>query len=314
MLFADDTNIFVAAESVSKVYEIANRVLKSVCNYMEVNLLHINVKKCCYMYFSPYKRSMNDNDSNLNDYNLTINSKIIPRVSHTKFLGVTIDDKLTWKPHVQLLNKTLRSICGRIYRIKSCLPESLYKQIYHSLFESHLSYAISVWGGISSNQIKPLFVTQKKCVRILFGDPEMYLDKFRTCARIRPICKQRLGSKFYEKESTKPLFTKHELLTVENLYRYRCIMEMFKTVKSHVPISLFSLFTLSNRKDNLLITPHPTNHFIYKSTWLWNQFRKSSTVSFSSRLSIVKNAVKNSIFDAQSRHGTEWNPLNFTEF
>ena len=314
VLFADDTNIFVAAESIRKVYEIANRVLKAVCNYMEVNLLHINVKKCCYMYFSPNKRSKNDSDPELNNQNLTINSKIISRVSHTKFLGVTIDDKLSWKPHIQLLNKKLRSICGRIYRIKNCLPETLYKQIYHSLFESHLSYSISVWGGISSNQLKPLFITQKKCVRILFGDPEMYKDKFRTCARIRPIKKQKLGSEFYVKESTKPLFTKHELLAVENLYRHRCIMEMFKTVKSHVPVSLFSLFKLSTRKDNLLITPRPTDQFIYKSTWLWNEFRTKSTVTFSSRLSAVKNAVRNSIFLAQSRHGTEWNNLNFTEF
>ena len=314
VLFADDTNIFVAAESIRKVYEIANRVLKAVCNYMEVNLLHINVKKCCYMYFSPNKRSQNDIDADLNNQNLTINSKIISRVSHTQFLGVTIDDKLSWKPHIQLLNKKLRSICGRIYRIKKSLPESLYKQIYHSLFESHLSYAISVWGGISSNQLKPLFITQKKCVRILFGDHDKYLDKYRTCARVRPLTEQKLGSEFYEKESTKPLFTKHELLAVENLYRHRCIMEMFKTVKSHVPVSLFSLFKLSTRKDNLLITPSPTNQFIYKSARLWNEFRTTSTITFSSRLSAVKNALRNSIFRAQSSHGTEWNELNFTKF
>ena len=142
----------------------------------------------------------------------------------------------------------------------------------------------------------------------------MYKDKFRTCARIRPIKNQKLGSEFYVKESSKPLFTKHELLAVENLYRHRCIMEMFKTVKSHVPVSLFSLFKLSTRKDNLLITPRPTDQFTYKSTSLWNEFRTKSTVTFSSRLSTVKNAVRNSIFLAQSRHGTEWNNLNFTEF
>ena len=89
---------------------------------------------------------------------------------------------------------------------------------------------------------------------------------------------------------------------------------MFKTVKSHVPVSLFSLFKLSTRKDNLLITPRPTDQFTYKSTSLWNEFRTKSTVTFSSRLSTVKNAVRNSIFLAQSRHGTEWNNLNFTEF
>ncbi|KAL5253382.1 hypothetical protein ACHWQZ_G013235 [Mnemiopsis leidyi] len=314
VLFADDTNIFVAAESISKVYEIANKVLKAVCDYMEVNLLHINVKKCCYMYFSPNKRIKNDTNADHDDHYLSINSKIISRVSCTKFLGVTIDDKLNWRAHIQSLNMKLRSTCGRIYRIKQCLPESLYKQIYHSLFESHLGYAISVWGGISSNQIKPLFVTQKKCVRILFGDSEKYLEKSRTCARIRPINRQKLGSEFYEKESTKPLFTKHELLAVENLYRHRCIMEMFKTIKSHVPVSLFSLFKLSTRKDNLLITPRPTEQFIYKSSWLWNEFRSTSTLNFSSRLSVVKNSVRNVIFSAQSKYGSEWNELNFTKF
>ena len=56
VLFADDTNIFVAADSKNKVYELANEVLQAVNKYMGVNLLHINVKKCCYMYFSPSKR------------------------------------------------------------------------------------------------------------------------------------------------------------------------------------------------------------------------------------------------------------------
>ena len=314
VLFADDTNIFVAANSIVEVHKIANQVLEAVCKYMEVNLLHINVKKCCYMYFSPTQRGKNDISSDLNTLNLSINSKIINRVSQTKFLGVTIDDKLSWKPHINTLNKKLRSICGRIYRIKNNLPESLYKQIYHSLFESHLSYAISVWGGGSRNQLKALFTTQKKCIRILFGDFEKYRDKFRTCARTRPIKNQTLGTKFYAKESTKPLFTKHELLAVENLYRHRSIMEMFKTIKSHVPVSLFYLFKLSSRKDNLLITPAPTDQFIYKSARLWNEFRNTSTLTFASRISAVKNALRNSLLSAQSRYGSEWNDLNFTEF
>ena len=59
VLFADDTNIFVAAGSKNEVYTMANKVLQTVNNYMEVNLLHINVKKCCYMYFSPL-RTTND--------------------------------------------------------------------------------------------------------------------------------------------------------------------------------------------------------------------------------------------------------------
>ena len=89
---------------------------------------------------------------------------------------------------------------------------------------------------MTNNQLKPLFITQKKCIRILFGDFEAYVDKFKTCARARPINSQRLGTEFYVKESTKPLFTKYELLAIENLYRYRCLMELFKIIKLRVSI------------------------------------------------------------------------------
>ena len=107
VLFADDTNIFVAADSKEMAYDMANEVLLAVSNYMEVNLLHINVKKCCYMYFSPSKRTSSDLDDDQNSQNLSINSKIIKRVSQTKFLGVIIDDKLSWKPHILSLNLSL---------------------------------------------------------------------------------------------------------------------------------------------------------------------------------------------------------------
>jgi hypothetical protein len=295
---------------------MANQMLLAVSNYMEVNLLHINVKKCCYMYFSPFKRGANNIDDD-NQY-LSINNIIIKRVKQTKFLGVIIDDKLSWKPHILSLNKKLSSICGRIYRIKKCLPESLYKQIYHSLFESHLGFSISVWGGTPkdtiNNQLKPLFITQKKCIRILFGDCESYLDKFKTCARARPIESQRLGSEFYVKESTKPLFTKHELLTVENLYRYRSVMELFKTIKTRIPISLYSSFNLSERKDNYLITPPPTTQFFYKSAWMWNEFRKVSTLNFTSPCCLVKRQLKKSLLGTQGNYGLSWCEKNFSEF
>jgi hypothetical protein len=281
---------------------------------MEVNLLHINVKKCCYLYFSPSKRGHDDEDGQY----LTINNRLIKRVKQTKFLGVIIDDKLSWKPHILSLNKKLSSICGRIYRIKKILPESLYKQIYHSLFESHLGYSISVWGGtpkeVVNNQLKPLFITQKKCIRILFGDCESYSDKFRTCARARPIESQLLGSEFYMKESTKPLFTEHELLTVENLYRYRSLMELFKIIKTRIPFSLYSSFSLSDRKDSYLITPPPTTQFFYKSAWMWNEFRKVGTINFTSPCSLVKRLLKKSLSTVQSNFGSDWCEKNFTEF
>ena len=173
---------------------------------------------------------------------LTINNIVIRQVKQAKFLGVIIDDKLKWDAHLQSLNSKLKCEIGKICRIRHVIPESLHNELYHTLFESHLRFGISVWGGVSHNKLEPLFVTQKKCVRILFGNREMYLDKFKTCARARSIDKQKLGSEFYQKEHTKPLFKKNSLLTVHNLYKHTCLMEMFKINKLKVPVLLLYLF------------------------------------------------------------------------
>lgn len=353
VLFADDTNIFVSAETKEQAYKIANEILDSVCQYMRHNLLHINVKKSCYMYFSPTKRNTVDNTEN--DLNLEIDGIPIKQVTETKFLGVIIDDKLSWTPHIEKLTKKLNSICGRIYRIKNSLPSQLYKQIYHTLFESHLGYGISVWGGVSINKLSPLFLAQKKCVRILFGDSEAFSEKFKTCSRSRPIqcsinkkgqisnestiphikpCSicislrktgdrqvrphrcQILGAEFHSRESTKPIFQSKELMTVHNIYRYRCITETMKIVKSHQPISMYSLFKKSELRDDRFVTPHSSHNFAYKGANLWNTFLEQSNARGKiGSLGSIKSRLKSSIMTAQHQSdNASWQDLNFNTF
>ena len=150
---------------------------------------------------------------------------------------------------------------------------------------------------------------------MIFGDNESYQNKFMTCARARPLGSQCLGADFYRKESTKPLFAKHELLTIENLYRYRIIMELFKIVKFRAPMSLYSLLNISDRKDTLMITPSPTKNFIYKSAFHWNTFRKVlGNLDFYSSCSSVKNLLIQSLLGSQGRYGADWCDKNFCEF
>ena len=249
ILFADDTNLFVAGDSRQEVYKLANEILQSISTFMKCNLLHVNAKKCCYLYFNPNSREdYSSVNKDLENLNLAIDGSILRRVKTAKFLGVLMDNELSWKPHIEALNCKLKSACGRIYRIKNCLPHETYKQIYHALFESHLTFAISVWGGVSHRTIEPIFISQKRCIRMLFGNSEAYQNKLKTCARARPITctipkstplikpcshcnkiKQKnnkpaqplrcqiLGNEFYTKESTKPIFKQHDLLTVYNL-------------------------------------------------------------------------------------------------
>ena len=65
VLFADDTNIFVADKCKLKVFEKANRILESIDSLnMRCNILHINIKKCCYMHFTPKQKDIVVDDDN----------------------------------------------------------------------------------------------------------------------------------------------------------------------------------------------------------------------------------------------------------
>ena len=123
---------------------------------------------------------------------IKIGNETIKQVSKTKFLGIIIDDKLTWDAHINNLCKKLSSATGILNRIKDNIPHELHKNLYHTLFESHLSYGITAWGGVSDLKLEPLFIAQKKCIRVLFGDKEVFLNKSRTCCRVRPHGQQKL--------------------------------------------------------------------------------------------------------------------------
>ena len=78
--------------------------------------------------------------------------------------------------------------------------------------------------------------------------PSFWKQMKNIFCRVRPVEEQILGQEHYKKEHTKPLLNKHNLMTVHNLYVYHCCMDTFKTLKYRIPISLYSLYLLSNRK------------------------------------------------------------------
>ena len=195
---------------------------------MRCNLLHINMSKCCYIHFKPPYESDETcarvrpfADETDKSRSIFINGTCIHKVTSTKFLGIIIDDKLNWKPHLKYLTNKLRSITGAICRIRKSVPADLYLKIYKALFESHLTYGITVWGvALKDQPDDKLFIIQKHCIRVLFGDLDAYLAKTSTCARTRPYGKQKLGNLYYQKEHTKPIFNRLQLLSVQSLFKY----------------------------------------------------------------------------------------------
>ena len=159
----------------------------------------------------------------ISDQSLYINNTMIKEVSEIKFLGIILDQNLTFVPHIDYLCKKLSCCIGSLNRMKNFIPHKLFNSLYHTLFESHMSYGISVWGGVGNPKLEKLFVLQKRCIRMLFGDYHKFTEKFMTCARTRPFGEQLLGDEFFQKEHTKPLFKKESILSVQNLYVYHSV-------------------------------------------------------------------------------------------
>lgn len=326
VLYADDTNLFIIDVSREAAIEKANKILRSVNNFMKSNLLHINLGKCCYMHFEPpsnYKTQTNSSCARTSIYvrkqdttKLKLNEFTIEEVSETKFLGVIIDNRLSWIPHIENLHKKLKLATGVLSRIKHNIPTENLKSIYHALFESHMTYCITVFGGVSNVHLEKLFRTQKHCIRILFGDFEAHMQKYETCARTRVYGKQILGSEFYCKEHTKPLFQQHELMAFQNIYNYQVCLEMLKIIKFRLPISLYSSLELSQRNNSTtLILPPPSDHFIYRASKMWNivvKIMAKDVDILSIKIGSFKKELKSVLLGIQNKFdATEWYPYNF---
>ena len=189
------------------------------------------------------------------------------------------------------------------------IPKHLHRNLYYTLFESHLSYCISVWGAAAQYRISSLWTIQKQCIRVLFGDREAFLDKYNTCARSRPFGLQTLGNDFYMPEHTKPLFQEKKILSIHNLYTFHCFMETYKILKFRQPRSLFDKYNLSERKPTLLISGFPSQNFIDRSTRLWNSIApKLGFQDYSPKVSLIKFSPKKALQACQHKE----NPLEWT--
>ena len=295
ILFADDTNIFVEGDSADDAYRKGNTLLASLNKYMILNRLHINMSKCCYIHFKPKASTPVQAELQLSIEDIPIN-----RTSTAKFLGVIIDEQLSWEPHITALKRKLNYASATLCRIRDSIPSELHTDLYHTLFESHLSYCISVWGDAALLHTTKIWMAQKHCIRVLFGDKIQYLDKFKTCARARPHSNQLLGSEFFQLEHCKPLFKKFKILAFRNLRTYHTFMETFKILKLRCPMSLYEQYHLSHRKEITLIASHPTKDFLSRSTNLWNTVApKLKLLDYSHSISQAKSCLKATLLNMQ---------------
>ena len=79
---------------------------------------------------------------------------------------------------------------------------------------------------------------------------------------------------------------------------------MFKIVKLRLPMTLYSLFNMSNRLENYFITPKSSKSFVYQSAFMWNSCFKLSSlynIEFSKAIVTVKHKLKTVLLYAQKQ-------------
>jgi hypothetical protein len=88
-------------------------------------------------------------------------------VNDLKFLGLNINNTLTWKPHIETILPKLSSACFAMRSIKLLVSQHMLKTIYYSHFHTIISYGLMFWGNSAHNA--RVFRKQKKIIRIMAG-------------------------------------------------------------------------------------------------------------------------------------------------
>ena len=97
ILHADDVTIRLVADSPEELNNTANNLLEAFSSWCIQNQLILNLNKTTYMQF--YKRRQPPT------LNLIIDQGEITRTTSIKFLGLTLDENLTWMNHIEFVCK-----------------------------------------------------------------------------------------------------------------------------------------------------------------------------------------------------------------
>ena len=134
------------------------------------NKLTVNAKKSSFTIFTT---SHIRNNANFPD-SIAVNNESILISNSTKYLGITIDQELSWKDHVQELCNGLKGMFSVFYNIRAYLTIDHVKTIYYALIYSRVKYGLSVYGTANRGLIDKIQVLQNQLLKVLTGKPYRY--------------------------------------------------------------------------------------------------------------------------------------------
>jgi len=230
LLFADDTTFQLSGNNIRELFDKVNNELEQASDWFNCNKLILNVSKTKFIVFGP-----NNKKINLNNLSLSIGGEILERIGNDcptksfKFVGVNIDENLSWNTHINKVKSKISFASLQISRLKNIFPTETLVNLYNGLFRPHMEFGLLAWGGAQPSKLKGLINCQKKC--------------------IRNINKSKYNS------HTGPIFKKLNILKFHDLFDLNCKLFMHSFVHNKLPSCFGSMFSKSNslRTNNIVL-------------------------------------------------------------
>ena len=137
--------------------------------------------------------------------------------SYIKYLGVLIDENLSWKNHLDCVITKISKTIGMIAKLRHFVPSSVLTNIYKSLVLPYITYGLVAWGNASKNYLNKIVVLQKRVLLLIY-----FVDR---------------------KAHAIPLFVNAKILPITFLYYEGVCKLMFDVHNDSAPSNITKLFT-----------------------------------------------------------------------
>ena len=161
VMYADDSNLFKNGKSLNNLEHIINKSLADISYWLKLNKLSLNIDKTHFIIFRRRKQVISYEPK------IYIDSKPLSRVQETKFLGVFLDEHLTWHKHVSYITNKMSKGLGILLKVRRYLNKNTLLQLYYTFIYPYLSYCNHVWGNTYSTYLSKLLILQKRIIRII---------------------------------------------------------------------------------------------------------------------------------------------------
>ena len=251
-LFVDDTGIFLSHKNLDALQSQLNKELSLVSEWLIANKLSLNVSKSNVLLFKP------KNGRNSEKIFLNINGKPIQEKEYAKYLGILIDNKLTWEYQMQHIDSKIVKGNSILAKLRHYVPKHVLHNLYNAFIQPYINYGALTWGTCANTHMEKIEKKHNKTIRII---------NFK-----------------YKEEQVNPLYYSSKILPVKENIKLLKGKFMWRMVHSFMPHSIQELFERhgaihSNRENdkiyNKLRLPNQTtsnglNFIVYNGTKLWN--------------------------------------------